>query len=819
MRQGPGKPGRKVTNGGGKKTIITLELSEIFGKNPNSCSGFGPSGDLGELLMINFEGWFEDQMGSANGSVKGGLRYFLVIATILVGVFVVLPGVPSAYGQDRAEGGHSFLTTPTKARTGTLLFEAQESGQYVEAPRLGTDFDISVSGPTARTQLTQHFVNPTNGWVEAIYVFPLPATAAVDSLKMVMGDRIIVGEIKKRSEAKVIYERAKAQGKKAALVEQHRPNIFSQKVANIGPGESIVIQLEYQQTVLQTSGTFHLRVPLVVAPRYSPKPDLQVVDFRPDGQALVQMRDPVPDRAEISPPVLDPREYPQTNPVTLTVRLNAGFELGDVTSSYHAIDIDAMGDHYRTVTLSKGAVPADRDFELVWRAKSGTMPQIGLFKERVGEDNYVLITVTPPSPSADQKKMEIKTPREVIFVIDNSGSMGGTSLRQAKKSLVFGLERLGPEDRFNIIRFDHTYSVLFSQSRPATYWNVTQGRYFVRSLSASGGTEMVAPMAAALKDDADQNLLRQVVFLTDGAIGNEKQLLKVIGTQRGRSRVFMVGIGSAPNSYLMSCAAEIGRGTFTHIGAMDQVQERMTVLFEKLESPVVTHLSVQFEGGEADVTPGLLPDLYRGEPVLLAAKLRSVGENVKISGLIGERQWNVDLSLTRAVPGKGISKLWARRKIADAEVGLRLRSLTQVQADDRITKLALMHGLVSRLTSLVAVEDAISRPNGVELTRADVPLNLPAGWDFDKVFGPRAGLRLERALMDGGDDLLQDASAADVNKPAQRAIAARYSKIAVSKVARQRVAPTAAISATNAFAARRDRCRPAAFVRVHLLVA
>jgi Ca-activated chloride channel family protein len=204
---------------------------------------------------------------------------------------------------------------------------------------------------------------------------------------------------------------------------------------------------------------------------------------------------------------------------------------------------------------------------------------------------------------------------------------------------------------------------------------------------------------------------------------------------RGRSRIFMVGIGSAPNSYLMTRAAELGRGTFTHIGAVEQVQERMRSLFDKLESPVVTNLTATFSAAGADVTPVVLPDLYRGEPVALTARVGASVGTLEIKGLIGDRPWIVTLPLANAAEGRGLSKLWARRKIADAEVARTLRTITPEESDQRILAHALEHGLVTRLTSLVAVDKTPSRPAGAHLTRSEVPLNLPAGWEFDKVFG------------------------------------------------------------------------------------
>lgn len=674
--------------------------------------------------------------------------------TLLTGL--ILAALLAGLGSVRAEtivGSSTAFVSATEARTGTLLFKTKEEGRFIEAPRLGSDFDIAVSGPTARGRLTQHFVNPTEGWVEAVYVFPLPETAAVDTMKMVIGQRIIVGRIAERKQAKIIYEKAKRAGKKASLIEQERPNIFTQSVANIGPGESIVIQLEYQQTVKQSEKEFSLRVPLVVAPRYNPKPIVQTVDFTSrDGagegvgneSGWVDALDPVPDRDRISPPVLDPSEHAPVNPVTLKIRLEAGFELGEVKSHHHAIESEQTGKGGRIITLATGAVPANRDFELTWSGKSSKTPAVGLFHEKVGEDDYVLAFVTPPVEASDaaQDTAGAKPRREVVFVIDTSGSMGGTSIVQARESLLFGLKRLGPDDRFNVIEFNSQFSSLFPDTVEASAANVGQAERFVGGLQANGGTEMLQPMLAALKDSgaADGSFLRQVVFLTDGAIGNERQLFEAIGSNRGRSRVFMVGIGSAPNSHVMNRAAEIGRGTFTHIGSQAQVGERMRGLFAKLENPVVTGLQAKFAGesGQADVTPGQLSDLYKGEPLVVVAKVNGLAGAMEIDGMIGNQPWQVSLPLKGAAPAPGISKIWARRKIADAEVDLLLGRVGREDADARILELALGHSLVSRLTSLVAVDDTPSRPESAVLTRADVPLNLPDGWVFEKVFGAKA---------------------------------------------------------------------------------
>ena len=662
----------------------------------------------------------------------------LLLFCVMQGIAVILVGFAALFlSFEPVWSAENPPLTPiglTDVRSGSLLLKTDGDG-YADATRLGIDVDLTVSGPTVRARVTQIFRNPTQNWVEATYVYPLPPGGAVDTLKMVIGDRVVVGEIKERQQARIIYEQAQRNGQKAALTEQERPNIFTNSVANIGPGETVLVQIEYQEPVHQSGGEFSLRVPMVVGPRYNPAPVVQSVEFRPDGGGWgATSTNPVPDRERISPRVLDPAEHAPVNPTAITVRLQAGFPLGEVNSHHHQVTIESPDSGTRVIRLTEGAVPADRDFELTWKPAAGKAPSVGLFREHVGDADYLLAFVTPPAvEQARQKPM----PREVIFVIDNSGSMGGTSIIQAKASLAYALGRLQPNDRFNVIRFDHTMDVLFPTSVPADREHIGNARSFVDALQAEGGTEMVPAMRAALTDHStsETNSVRQVVFLTDGAIGNEQQLFDTITAMRGRSRVFMVGIGSAPNTFLMTRAAELGRGSFTHIGSVEQVEERMRDLFGRLENPAVTGLTAKFSETKADLTPAAIPDLYRDEPLVLAARLDQLKGSVEIKGRIGDRPWVVTLPVANAAEGKGLSKLWARRKIDDAEVARTMRETTPEDADKTILALALQHQLVTRLTSLVAVDKTPSRPAGETLKLTDLPLNLPAGWDFAKVFG------------------------------------------------------------------------------------
>ena len=297
----------------------------------------------------------------------------LLLFVLMQGVAVILVGFVALFVSFEpvwSEEAPAAIARPGDARSGSLLLKTDDG--YADATRLGVDVDLTVSGPTIRARVTQIFRNPTNDWVEATYVYPLPEGGAVDTLKMVVGDRVIVGDIKERQQARAIYEQARASGRKAALTEQERPNMFTNSVANIGPGETVLVQIEYQEPVHQSGDEFSLRVPLVVGPRYNPAPVVQSVDLRADGGGWGSTTsDPVPDRDRITPETLDPALHAPVNPTTITVHLQAGFPLGEVKSPHHAVKIESSDRTTRTIKLADGPVPADRDFELTWKAVAG----------------------------------------------------------------------------------------------------------------------------------------------------------------------------------------------------------------------------------------------------------------------------------------------------------------------------------------------------------------------------------------------------------------------------------------------------------------
>ena len=641
-----------------------------------------------------------------------------------------LMGLALVVGAAHGEQGELRLTTKGEATTGTLLLNASTLGKYVEAPRLATDVKISVSGPIARTQVTQRFENTSDQWVEGVYVFPLPDESAVDTLRMQIGDRYIEGDIKEKKEAKRIYEQAKREGRKASLLEQERPNLFTNSVANIGPGETVIVQIEYQETIRLADDQFSMRFPMAITPRFNPPAIVQTARLDADGSGFGAL-DPVPDRDRISPPVLLDDTAP-INPVTLSVDLAAGFTLGDITSAYHDVSIQRDGAAGATLTLSDETVPSNRDFELSWTPKSGKAPSAALFKETIEGEPYYLLMVTPPNGLDDASRID----REIVFVIDTSGSMSGASIRQARESLKLAIERLQPGDTFNVIEFNSEMQALYTEPKAASPENLARALSWVGKLESRGGTQMLPALKEALIDhDKTDDRLRQVIFLTDGAIGNENQLFEAIETRRGDARVFTVGIGSAPNSFFMTRASEVGQGTFTHIGDISEVAERMGALFTKLETPAVTNLKVDWPKGSAvEVWPSPIPDIYKGETLVVAAQADAASGKVWVSGTAGNQPWKVALPIEAAADRAGVSKLWARKKIASLELGRARGTLDAETVDKSVLKVALAHDLVSRLTSLVAVDMTPSRPDGTPLARRDIPSNPPHGWDFSAMF-------------------------------------------------------------------------------------
>ena len=662
-------------------------------------------------------------------AVLAGTGFAILLAVTILGLALVAPPAEASSGPAvKNEGAPS--DRPGDQTSGSFLMRVRPGGEYVRSPVLSTDVKFKVSGTVTRAVVSQQFRNDSQDWVEGIYVFPLPENAAVDRLQMHVGDRLIEGQIRERAQARAEYEAARERGSLASLIEQERPNIFTSSVANLGPGQTLTVEIEYQQTLHYLDGMVSLRFPTVVAPRYIPGTPQS--EGKPSGHGWAPDTDKVKDASRITPPVLAENE-PMRNPVTIHVELDAGFPVNEVKSRYHPVKVQKRDDNRYEVSLAVGPFPADRDFELVWNPLPGAQPRGAMFLESAAGESHLLLTLFPPfGVKADDKRL----PREVIYVIDTSGSMEGTSITQARAALRLALGQLAPEDRFNVIQFNSATELLFPSSREASVKNVVAARRYVDKLRATGGTEMVPAMQAALESPAKEGYLRQVIFITDGSVGNEDQLFKLIQRKLGRSRLFTVGIGSAPNGHFMTKAAQLGRGSFTYIGDLDEVGEKMAALFGKLEHPVLSDIVVEWPADlNAQSSPEKMPDLYLGEPIVLSALVQGpLKGKVVVQGQAGGESWTAEFDLSTAHDGKGMGVIWARRRV-EALMDSIHEGADREDVRQKIVEIALKHHIVTRYTSLVAVDVTPVRPQAEGYDAEPVPTNLPDGGSHAGYFG------------------------------------------------------------------------------------
>jgi Ca-activated chloride channel family protein len=625
----------------------------------------------------------------------------------------------------RPAGAQEEGPTPNDMQAGSLLMRMSQG--YVTATLLNTDVNVVVNGMVARVSVMQEFENSGQEWVEGVYVFPLPDAAAVDRMRLYIGDRFIEGEIREKEQAKKEYEQAKAEGKKTSLVEQQRANLFTTSVANIAPGEKVIIEIEYLENLKFEEGAFSLRYPMTLTPRYIPG---QGLDDR-QGSGWSADTTQVDDASLITPPMISASKG---HNISLQASINAGMPLEIIASRYHPVNVGEASGQY-TVTLAGGRAPMDHDFELLWRPVPSATPRAMTFTETIdGKPHYLLMVVPPEAELVDGASM----PREMIFIIDTSGSMHGVSLAQAKQALLRALKTLRPGDRFNVIEFNSHTSPLYPASVPADVTNVEAAAQFVRNLQSNGGTEMHGALSFAMRTPPSENYLRQIIFITDGAVGNEEGLFSLIDTKLNGARLFTVGIGSAPNSWFMRKAAETGRGTFTIISALHEVGEKMDRLFKKLENPQVTNIDVQWPSGVIVASyPSVVPDLYLGEPVVVKARASGevrAGDRVRVVGDSVDGAWSNELALGGHPQSAGVGALWARAKIAGLLDQMR-RGASEDDIRGDVVETALAHHLVSKYTSLVAVDKTPVRSAGEQLDSEQVANLMPYGQSGSAIFG------------------------------------------------------------------------------------
>jgi Ca-activated chloride channel family protein len=593
--------------------------------------------------------------------------------------------------------------TLNEVGTGELLFKTATGWQ--PSLRLGTRVDMQVNGMLARVTVEQRFQNTQTEWAEGNYVFPLPETAAVSEMTITVDNRIIVGEIHEKRAAEKIYRDAKAAGKRAALLEQNKPNLFRTKVANLGPQQEISVTITYLEKVRYENGEFSLRFPMTITKLF----DASAAAIEP------------PSQADEMQPLYELPGVPR-NPVQITARIDAGLPLAEISSPHHSVLTERDNTRY-LVALANNVVPMDRDFVLRWRPTASTSPQAAIFAEEIDGDTYAMLMIMPPEHSANRQRLA----REIIFVVDTSGSMQGASIEAAREALNTALGTLGPNDRFNVIAFDDDATLLFPEAKLAAGSYLQDGWAFINNLEADNGTNMEPALRAALEKQPSLSpgMLRQVVFITDGAVRGEDKLFRLIKKQLGQSRLFTVGIGGAPNSHFMRKAAQFGRGSFTYIATPAEVDVAMSRLFEKLAGPQLQDLQVIWPGS-AESFPARIPDLYAGEPLVITARIDGTHSPLLARMSDGNDQWQQQVRLSSVSSYPGIATLWARDKL-DALYDRITTNGENPAVRNEVVAIGLRHKLISRYTSFVAVERTPIRPMSARMNKNRVQNALPAG--------------------------------------------------------------------------------------------
>jgi Ca-activated chloride channel family protein len=622
-------------------------------------------------------------------------RVLLITSAVLLLLLIIRVETSQAGGPGDGFYGLEFQSGATMQRTVAL----------------DTDIRVEVTGLTARIGVTQVFQNTGQAWAEAVYRYPLPLGSAVDRMRVHVGGRVLEGEIQEKEQARRQYQQAKSNGKTASLVEQQKANQFETRLANIAPGASISVSISFLAQVDFGDGSFSLRIPMTFTPGWG--------DVGCGGSTCERFAGKAGSHSKAGSHNFHNSPSMDDHRLSIDVDLRSGMNLSSIESRYHDVDIHPSLTGYR-IYLADPDTRIDRVFELVWTPEFGTVPESTLSTFDDGDAVYALLMLAPPLAEAISPQ-----PREVVFIIDTSGSMEGTSMTQASAALKLGLQFLGPDDRFNLIRFSSDSERLFDESVPTYPSYLEKATDFIEDLSANGGTVMAPALGMAMSLPEQDGLLRQIVFVTDGSVGNEQELLLQIGEELRDSRLFTVSIGSAPNSWFMRKSAEIGRGSHTHIGRLEEVEERIAALWARIENPAIQNICVDW-GMEAEFYPEVVPDLYAGEPLWLYARLPHQPQDVVICGELAGRYWELG---SRELPGSGgsnLATLWARSKIEALEDS-RIFGTDPDSIREDVLNLALEFGLLTRYTSLVAVDKTPSRPESQRLDIEEIPSLLPAG--------------------------------------------------------------------------------------------
>lgn len=613
-------------------------------------------------------------------------------------------------------------------------------------PLESVDMTAAISGLVAGAEVTQTFRNPFEVTLEATYVFPLPDRAAVTAFRMEAADRVIEGVLKERGQARADYDRALREGRRAAIAEEERPDVFTIRVGNILPGERVTVRLTLSQPLPYEDGAAMFRFPLVVAPRYIPGAPL---DGRPAGDGAAPDTDAVPDASRIAPPVLLPG-FPDPVRLSLSATVaSAGLDLREVASSLHVVE-EESGQDATTVRLRPGE-RLDRDFILRLTFEASTALHIdGTGTDGTGTDGtgtagagtFALTVVPPALPHP-------RTPRDLVLLLDRSGSMGGWKMVAARRAAARIVDTLTADDRFAVLTFDSVVEEAFEGLVEASDRNRYRAVEHLGRVDARGGTELLEPLrqavallggARAVGDDSEGARERVVVLVTDGQVGNEDQILEQAGGALSAMRVHAVGIDRAVNAGFLGRLAGLGAGRCELVESEDRLDAAMEQIHRRIGAPLVTDLSLK----GLDLEPGTLTHLgsiFPGVPLRVYGRCRG-GGSVTVRGLAAGAPWEEHVTAT-AVDNPAIRAVWARARLRELEDRY---AMGEHELEAEIVRTSLEHGVLCRFTAYVAVDTRQVAEGGPE-HRVIQPVEPPSGWEMPAPPPAMPGFMAQAAVM------------------------------------------------------------------------
>ena len=661
------------------------------------------------------------------------LRICCVLLFILFPIFGIALPMPDDKTSDDL-GGH---------------LEAKIDGKSVYFPTLKTAIDANIQGDLVTVTVKQTFANPLDKPLHATYLFPLNKDAAVYEMIMEVGDERVRADIQRIEQAQATFKKAKREGKSAALLTQHRPNMFTQDIANLMPDLPIHVTLRYVQNVAKKDGAYELVIPLVVGPRFQPvgagiKPEaLNLSDHqvptknqkpKQGGVAQWDLENPpelaggatdadsrthfgswemeqLPDYAPVGglhiPDTIDFER------VSLKLQLNSAVPIQTVDSATHQLKTDVLSDQRWDISLASGTTIDNRDFVLRYRLE-GQSTQAGVLTHRDERGGFFSLLLEPPASASET---EI-SPREMVFVLDCSGSMSGLPIEASKTLARTILQNLRPSDSFRIIRFSDKATEFSTQPLAANVENIQRGIEYLNSLRGSGGTVMSSGIKQALTAPLAANSVRMVMFLTDGYIGNEFEVLGLIHQHIDKARLFSFGVGTSVNRFLLSEMGRVGHGFARYLDPTEDVDEVVAALAQRLQSPVLTDMYIDWGDSKVtDVTPQPVPDLFAGQSLRIMGRYQQPGTyQIAIHGRSGGVKARLPLEITlpeQTEDGNAIALTWARSAVKQAmhqlsaPPGLRIDNLSDNDLKQQVVKLGLDYSLITKWTAFVAVSEKI----------------------------------------------------------------------------------------------------------------